>query len=74
MGRERGNRENTDRHVLVTWVKEIRRLGGRTSRSGSISFTIRTSRMGSVTALAASVAAPSGSPSARGGWGLDSCV
>ena len=52
---KRGNRENTDPHVLFTWVKEIRRLGGRTSRSGSISFTIRTSRMGSVTALAASL-------------------
>ena len=37
----------TDPHVLVAWVKEIRRLCGRTSRSGSISFTIRTSRMGS---------------------------
>ena len=71
---KRGNRENTDPHVLVTWVKEIRRLCGRTSRSGSISFTIRTSRMGSVTALVASLAAPSCSPSARGGWGLDSCV
>ena len=60
---KRGNRENTDRHVLVTWVKEIRRLGGRTSRSGSISFTIRTSRMGSVTLRQRREAAPSGSPS-----------
>ena len=51
---KRGNRENTDPHVLVAWVKEIRRLCGRTSRSGSISFTIRTSRMGSVTAWVAS--------------------
>ena len=44
------------------------------SRSRSILFTIRTSRMGSVTALVASLAAPSCSPSARGGWGLDCCV
>ena len=52
---KRGNREYTDPHVLVAWVKEICRLCGRTSRSGSISFTIRTSRMGSVTALVASL-------------------
>ena len=42
--------------------------------SGSISFTIRTSRMGSVSALVASLAAPSCSPSGRGGWGLDVCA
>ena len=42
-------------HVLVTWVKEIRRLSGRVSRSSTISFTIRTSRMGPVTALVASL-------------------
>ena len=71
---KRGNREYTDPHVLVTWVKEIRRLGERTSRSGSICFTIRTSRMGSVPALVVFRAGPSCSPSARGGWGLASCV
>ena len=52
---KRGNRENADPHVLVACVKQIRRLCGRTSGSGSISFTIRTSRMGSVTALVASL-------------------
>ena len=36
--------------MLVTWVKKIRRLGGRTRGSDPISFTIRASRMGSVTA------------------------
>ena len=42
--------------------------------SGAICFTIRTSRMGSVPALVVSLAAPSCSPSAQGGWGLDRCV
>ena len=38
--------------VLVpAWVKEIRRLCGRIGVAGRISFTIRTSRMGSVTTL-----------------------
>ena len=60
---KRGNREVTDPHVLDAWVKEIRRLCGRIGCSGSISFTIRASRMGSVTALVASLAAPSCSPS-----------
>ena len=31
---KRGNRENTDPHVLVTWVKEIRRLCGRIGVAG----------------------------------------
>ena len=31
---KRGNRENTDPHVLVPWVKEIRRLCGRTGVAG----------------------------------------
>ena len=44
---KRGNRENTDPHVLVTWVKRDPSAMWADRGSGSISFTIRTSRMGS---------------------------
>ena len=61
---KRGNRENTDPHGLS---RGRRRLVGYVGGpgSGSNSFTIRTSRMGSFTALVASLAAPSCSPSAE---------
>ena len=62
---KRGHRENTDPHVLVTWVKQIASAMWADRGSGAISFTIRTSRRGSITALVASLAAPSCSPSAE---------